>query len=100
MKNSFLNIAESFTQEKEKETGKAFSISGPELKTYSRVKYEDIYGDKHEEYYEVDDFGAKRLSNSKGKEIFKTDILSKEVLHIRDINENKLLELVKEKINK
>ncbi|WDL92800.1 hypothetical protein JCR32_02845 [Bacillus sp. HNR-4] len=97
---NFLSVVKPFEQQKEKETGKVFSIGVAELKTYSKVEYEDIYGDKHVEYYEVDTFGAKRLSNSKGKEIFKTDILSKEVLSIRDINENKLLELVKEKVSK
>ncbi|MHA4067896.1 hypothetical protein ACX16W_22930 [Bacillus cereus] len=89
---------DSLNEEKEKETGKAFLIGGPELKTYVKVWYKDIYNENYTQYYSVDNFGATQIKDTKGKEEFKNNGLSNKVIDIKDLDADKLLEMVKKKI--
>ncbi|MFJ8240811.1 hypothetical protein [Bacillus tropicus] len=94
----FSENIESLNEEKKKQTGKAFLIGYPELKTYVKVWYKDIYNEKHTQYYTVDNFGATQINDEKGKEEFKSDDLSNEAVDLKDLDADKLLEMVKKKI--
>ncbi|PFK30760.1 hypothetical protein COJ18_27140 [Bacillus cereus] len=94
----FSENIESLNEEKEKQTGNAFQVGYPELKTYVKVWYKDIYNEKHTQYYNVDNFGATRLDDKRGKEELKNDDLSDNVVDLKDLDANKLLEIVKKKI--
>lgn len=83
---------------KEKQTGKAFLVGYPELKTYVKVWYKDIYNEKHTQYYNVDNFGATRIDDKRGKEELKNDDLSDNAVDLKDLDANKLLEMVRQDI--
>ncbi|PFD01868.1 hypothetical protein CN995_10115 [Bacillus cereus] len=96
----FSEKVDSLNEEKEKETGKAFLIGGPELKTYVKVWYKDIYNENHTQYYSVDNFGSTQIKDTKGKEEFKNNGLSNKVIDIKDLDADKLLEMVRKDIRK
>ncbi|PEJ52826.1 hypothetical protein [Bacillus wiedmannii] len=94
----FSENIESLNEEKEKQTGKVFLVGYPELKTYVKVWYKDIYNEKHTQYYNVDNFGATRMDDKRGKEELKNDELSDNAVDLKDLDANKLLEIVKQDI--
>ncbi|MGE7866667.1 hypothetical protein ACQKNO_10445 [Bacillus paramycoides] len=94
----FSENIESLNEEKEKQTGKAFLVGYPELKTYVKVWYKDIYNEKHTQYYNVDNFGATRINDERGKEELKNDDLSNKAVDLKDLDANKLLEMVRQDI--
>ncbi|NUJ05045.1 hypothetical protein [Bacillus paranthracis] len=94
----FSENIESLNKEKEKQTGKAFLVGYPELKTYVKVWYKDIYNEKHTQYYNVDNFGATRIDDKRGKEELKNDDLSDNAVDLKDLDANKLLEMVRQDI--
>ncbi|HDR4864610.1 TPA: hypothetical protein QCR55_000942 [Bacillus cereus] len=94
----FSENIESLKEEKEKKTGKAFLVGYPELRTYVKVWYKDIYNEKHTQYYNVDNFGATRIDDKRGKEELKIDDLSDKAVDLKDLDANKLLEIVKQDI--
>lgn len=94
----FSENIESLNKEKEKQTGKAFLVGYPELKTYVKVWYKDIYNEKHTQYYNVDNFGTTRIDDKRGKEELKNDDLSDNAVDLKDLDANKLLEMVRQDI--
>ncbi|MED1284416.1 hypothetical protein [Bacillus mycoides] len=94
----FSENIDSMNVEKEKQTGKAFLVGYPELKTYVKVWYKDIYNEKHTQYYNVDNFGATRINDERGKEELKNDDLSDKAVDLKDLDANKLLEMVRQDI--
>jgi hypothetical protein len=42
-----------------------------DLKRYVRLKYDDVLGDSHEDFYYVDEFGGHKLTDTEGNIIFK-----------------------------
>ncbi|MDA2210237.1 hypothetical protein [Bacillus cereus group sp. MYBK195-1] len=98
--SEFSEKTKSLNDEKEKQTGKAFLIGYPELKTYVKVWYKDIYNEKHIQYYSVDNMGATQINNEKGREEFKNSDLSSKVLDLKDLDADKLLKIVSQDIRK
>ncbi|EOP13224.1 hypothetical protein ICS_01388 [Bacillus cereus BAG2O-3] len=94
----FSEGTKTLNDEKEKQTGKAFLIGYPKLKTYVKVWYKDIYNEKHTQYYNVDNLGATQINDEQGKEEFKNDDLSDKAVDLKDLDANKLLEMVRQDI--
>lgn len=94
--NEFIKLVEPYSEQRSKETGRAFTIGVPEFKTFFNVTYKDLYNQKHELYYEVDHFGAKIINKSTGKKLFSSEI--NQFIMLADINEDMLLEMIKKRL--
>lgn len=95
--NKFMKIMEPYQEQKSKETGRAFTIGVPEFKTFFYVTYKDLYNQKHEIYYKVDHFGAKKIKSSTGKKLFSSS--ANKFIELKDIDENMLMERIKKKMS-
>jgi hypothetical protein len=82
--NKFMKIVEPYSEQKNLETGIAFSIGVPEFRTFFHVTYKDLYNQKHDYYYEVDHFGAIKIKESSGKKLFSNNI--NQFIMLEDVN--------------
>lgn len=94
--NNFLKVKEQYSEQKTKENGVIFTIGVPEFKTYFLITYTDIFKQKYETYYKVKNSGAEIISKSLGEKYFSSEL--NRFINLDDINENKLLEIIKKEI--
>lgn len=77
-----------------------FLIGEADFKTYFKVVYKDIYGEKQEIYYDASNLGAKKISVTQGEKIFENDELLSKGFDIEDLTASKLLEYVEKEMNR
>lgn len=94
----FSKLKEPLEQKQAEKSNYHFDIGGGEFKTYCRVEYKDIYGEKQELYYNVKASGAEKISTKEGKDtVEKVESLSKG-FYIEEVTASKLLDYVEKEM--
>ncbi|MCC2438127.1 MULTISPECIES: hypothetical protein [unclassified Bacillus cereus group] len=94
----FSKLKEPLEQKQKEKSDYHFEIGEGEFKTYCKVEYKDIYGEKQELYYDVSASGAKKISAKQGKSTFeKIESLSKG-FYIEEVSASKLLDYVEKEM--
>ncbi|HFK1771007.1 TPA: hypothetical protein ACGXGV_003399 [Bacillus paranthracis] len=93
----FSKLKEPLEQKQTEKSNYHFEIGGGEFKTYCKVEYKDIYGEKQELYYDVSTSGAKKISTKLGKSTFEKIELSKG-FDIEEVSASKLLGYVEKEM--
>ncbi|GAB6518442.1 hypothetical protein bcgnr5398_30680 [Bacillus cereus] len=93
----FSKLKEPLEQKQAKKSNYHFEIGGGEFKTYCKVEYKDIYGEKQELYYDVSTSGAKKISTKQGRSIFEK-IESSTGFDIEEVSASKLLDYVEKEM--
>ncbi|HDR7733383.1 TPA: hypothetical protein QCX99_000496 [Bacillus thuringiensis] len=94
----FSKLKEPLEQKQIANSNKQFLIGEGEFKTYCKVKYTDIYGEKQELYYDVSNSGASRLDTNKGKSAFENSELLGKGFYIDEVSASKLLDYVEKEM--
>ncbi len=96
--SEFWELKEPLAQKQIAKSNSKFLIGKAEFKTYCKVEYKDIYGEKQELYYEVRDSGAYRMSKDQGKSAFENNELRSKGFTIGELSTNKLLDYVEKEM--
>ncbi|MGQ7772737.1 hypothetical protein [Bacillus sp. WC2507] len=98
VRREFSKLKESLEQKQTAKSNTKFVIGEAEFKTYFKVEYKDIYGEKQELYYEIMSSGAYRMSEEQGKGAFQNIELLRTGFYIGDLSTSKLLDYVEKKM--